>query len=110
MTDKGAIKLVHKVLKDKDRWYIEPFAGEGAEDPCEKAKEYADYQLPKLSMFALYQRYNVWKKSDPFMKPCDHLFHEFVNQVAFDLGKKALKGRDLLLYEENCNLTVKYIS
>lgn len=110
MTDKGAIQLVHKCLKRRDRWFIEPYAPEGLEDIAEKAKEAADYGITDLSLLALYSRYKTWKKSEPFMKPNAHLFHEFVNYVCFDLGKASLDEDEKDLFEENCNLTLKFIN
>jgi hypothetical protein len=109
MTDKGAIKIMHRCLSNHSKWYVEPFAPDGMEDIVNEAMTMADYGLKRMSVFALYQRYRKWKETDPFMGKDAHLFHEFINHVAWDLGKSALKGSDQLLFEENCNLTVKWI-
>lgn len=110
MTDLGAIRLVHKCLKRRDKWYIEPYAPEGLEDIGEKAREAADNGITDLSLIALCKRYNTWKKSEPFMSPDAHLFHEFVNQVCFDIGKNALKGYEREMFEDLCYLRLKFIN
>ncbi len=111
MSDKGAIRHIHSLLKHRDKWYIDPYSPDIdlLQDIIEKAKEAADYELSRLSVSALYCRYERWRASDPFIGPDEDLFNAFLNQVIFDLGRDALKGEEKILYEENCNLTLRFL-
>jgi hypothetical protein len=109
MSDKFVVGIIHNVIKDRSHWYIDFQNPEGMEDIVERAKEQADSAISALSKCALYNRYELWRKSSPIIGQNEHYFHVFLNDLVWNLGKKALKGSDLLLYEENCSLTLKFI-
>jgi hypothetical protein len=110
MKDKTAFKHIHELLQNKDRWYIKVSAPdiEEMQDIAQKAAENADYELPRLSVSALYCRYLRWRKTDPIVGKDEEYFHAFLSQVVYDLGRDALKGNELLWYKESCGLTLKF--
>jgi hypothetical protein len=108
MTDKHVIKVIHSVLQCRNKWYLDHSITEDEpilQDIVERAKEYADATLSSLSTFALYQRYKTWRKSEPLVLDGDKYFHVFLSDLAYDLGRKVLKGEDRLMYEDSCYLT-----
>ena len=111
MGDKQAIGHLHDLLQHTDRWYIEVESPDipELEEISEKAKESADSALSSMSTFALYQRYKRWRASEPFIGKGEDYFNAFLNQVVFDLGKNSLKGKERMLFEDSCNLSLKFI-
>jgi hypothetical protein len=109
MTDRRIVQIIHDCLRDKSKWYINPVCAENMEDICEQAKERADNALSNLSTAALYNRYRLWRDSEPIIPPNAHYFHEFLNDLVWNLGKSSLKGRDLYLYEELCSLEFHFV-
>jgi hypothetical protein len=111
MTDRRVVRIIHDCLKDKSKWYIDLYAPEvdSIQTIAEKAKEYADDKLNGLSTFALYMRYRVWRKSEPFVDGNRGYFNAFLDQVVFDLGRSCLKGTERYLFEQDCYLTHHFI-
>lgn len=111
MTEKDEIRHLYNLLQYTSRWYVSPYSPDIIEfqDIVEKAKEWADYSLTKMTIGALWQRYRKWKKSDKFMKPNDDYYESFLNDLVFQLGLSALDKNEKDLYEESCNLTIRFI-
>lgn len=112
MKDKEAIRLLHDILQHKDKWYLDFNVLEIDEfdDVCEKACENADYALPSLSVSALYSRYRLWKQSEPILDCNKELFDCFLSDVAWDLGRRSLRGKEREIFEANYHLTIHFLS
>jgi hypothetical protein len=107
MSDKEVMKVIHEALQNKSKWYIDHFIPDDCpelQDIVDRAKEEADSTITELSTFALYQRYKKWLGNDPLILDEDKYFTTFLSDLAFDLGKKVLKGEDRLMYEDSCSL------
>lgn len=112
MTDRKIIGVVHDTLKNRQRWYLDCSISEEnpiLHDIAEKAKEEADSSLSSLSSAALYQRYRMWLKSDHFPTEGGRYFNQFLSDIAFDLGRKALQREEKLIYEDSCGIQFKFI-
>ncbi len=111
MTDRRALRHLHALLKNKDRWYIEahrPYVDILLEI-CNKAKQYADDNLSGLSFRQFYRRYKKWRADSPVLSLDGSVFDDFVNDLAWEMGKTPLKSEELDLYIENCYLKVIWI-
>lgn len=105
------IEYLHGLLKHRDRWYIDISCPDIPEfqDIAEKAKAHADKKLSDLGTYSIFRRFRKWEKEDKIIAPEDYYYLTFLDFLAWDLGRGALKGRELDLYEESINLTVKFI-
>ena len=112
MADKEIIGIIHYLLKNRARWYIDIYCPEITEiqEACERAKLFADKELSKLSLSELYGRYKKWHKGEPIIDPNIGHFVSFLNQVIYDLGRSSLEGMDKQYFEENCVLSFHFIS
>jgi len=115
MTDKKCIEIVHDMLRQRGRWYIDHSISESDSDTAlqeivEDAKIYADEMLGNMSTFALYQRYRKWRKEDPMVVEGDKYFETFLSHVVQDLGASALSSEDRLVFDDSCSFNVKFIS
>lgn len=112
MTDKFCVSIIHDCIKQKNNWYIGFTAPEACvfQNLIEKAKEEADNAISCLSKPALYSRYRVWRASSPFIGKDEHYFHAFLNDLVWNLGKKALKKEEFNFYEDSCSLSFHFIN
>lgn len=107
MSDKEVMKLIHDALQNKSKWYIEHSILDDChelQEIADEAKSEADDAIIMLSPYALYQRYRKWKEDDPLLPDDDNYFSNFLSDLAFDLGKKALHKEDRLMYEDSVSL------
>lgn len=112
MTDKYCVGIIHDCLKNKGNWFIDFTCPEACvfQDIVEKAKEGADNAIYGLSKAALYNRYRTWKDSSPLIGQNEHYFHAFLNDLVWNLGKKALRREEVSLYEDSCSLSFHFIN
>jgi len=110
MTDRSAIKLIHNILQDKSKWYIDSLCPDidKLQDICEEAARNADYELSRMTSCALYQRYRKWMASDPVIGIDEEHFDAFMNHVVWDMGRQGLKEPDKSWFEDMCELKFKY--
>lgn len=110
ITVKDEIKHVRALLDHTDRWYVFQYAPEVDElkELAEKAREYAQEKLRKISTGNLYQRYLIWEKSDPIETGKGH-YHSFLDDVVWNMGLESLRGTERNMFEENCVLEVKWL-
>lgn len=108
---KNDMRHIHDLLKQRNKWYIDPYAPDIPElqDICEKAKENADAALSELSLNALYLKYRKWKSSDPIIRDKDRYFEVFLSQVCFDLGLDSLDKEEKVFFEDSCFLSIHFI-
>ena len=111
MTDKRALKHLHVLLKDKDRWFIMAIRPniDLLNEIGEKARKYADDNLSGLPFRKFWRRYKKWRGDSPILSCDGSIFDDFVNDMAFEMGKIPLKSEELDLYIENCYLKVVWI-
>ena len=112
MSDKQAIELIHHSLRDWSKWFIDFSCpdDEQIKSICHKAKFCADKSLRKMTVWELYFRYLKWRKSKCFADLDKEYFDCFMDSLVFDLGSGALKQSEKILFNENCNLTLKYLN
>lgn len=105
------IGILRFILSRKSIWYIEVTCPdiELFQEIGERAKDYASKRLPKICTYFLYRRFMKWRKEDNFRDPNRGLYHAFLDSLAWELGLKALGGRDRDLYAECVNMTVKFM-
>ena len=110
MTIRQEIRHLWNLLQYKSRWYIEYSIPDNQifEDIAELAKEYANDKLSSMSINSLYNRYLKWTQGDHFIPENDSYYHVFLNDLVWDLGLRALKGKDKVLYSELIVLKVKF--
>jgi hypothetical protein len=111
MNELKAIRVLHGILKHRNKWYIDPICPDIDEfkEICEKAKLIADKELNQMSVLSLFCQYRKWRKTDPIVPPKEEYYDCFLNWVLYEIGKKSLVGRELYLFEENCFLSIKFI-
>jgi hypothetical protein len=111
MNEKQAIRLIHEVLQNKDKWYLDVICPDDVdiEDIANKAKENADDGLPSLSVSALYSRYRLWRKILPPIEENKEFFDQFLSAVAFDLGRRSLRGTERDLFEDTCSISIHFL-
>jgi len=103
------LKLVFGLLKQKNRWYIDPEGAECFADIVEKAKSYADKRLTKMNFITFLIRYWKWRRKDRIMSPRETHYEAFLNDLVFELGLSALELSERDYYCESCNLTLRFI-
>jgi len=110
MTIRQEIRHLHALLQYKSRWYIEYTSPDNPifEDIAELAKEYANDKLSEISFNSLYNRYLEWNREDHIMPPNSSYYHVFLDDLVWDFGLRALKGRDKDLYCESIVLRIKF--
>ena len=112
MTDFKAICLLRSLLKQRNKWYIDPISPDIPElqDVVEKAKEYADKRLSNMWAITLYWHYTKWRKRTPvFLNKNKEYFNVFIDDLLFALGCKALVGVELIQFEDSCYLQINFI-
>ncbi len=115
MTDYKAIRTLHELLKNKSHWFIDPYSPdeEQLKSICQKAKEYSDHNLSRVSTLVLFLKYKIWRRNilrnKWILPPNEEYFDSFISQVADELGCKSLQESEKDLYNRNCYLTVKFI-
>lgn len=111
MTLKDEIRHLHRLLKHKDRWYIETQCPDIdiVMDVAEKAKEGANDSLQNISLGALYNRYVKWAKEDKIIPLEGDYYRIFLNDVVWDMGLASLKGSEKSVYTDSVSLTIEFI-
>ena len=107
---KQEVKQLWELLQHRDRWYVDVTCPEIElfYDIAEKAKEYADYYLSRISMLELWRRFKLWEKSEKIMPPESDYYFSFLNDLVWEIGLSTLEGREKDLYEESINLFIKF--
>jgi len=108
---KQEVKLLWELLQHRDRWYVDVscLEIEILYEIAEKAKEYVDYFLSRISLSELQKRFKLWEKSEKIIPPEADYYFSFLNDLAWDIGLSVLEDKEKDLYEENINLIIKFI-
>lgn len=114
---KDEIAVLRGMLQHRERWYLDISVSEECEElkaVAEKAKSNADKKLSSMSAGDLLKHYTEWSsnllpvtviKGDADEKHYDN----FLSDLAYLLGEKSLKGNEKKLFQESCNLFIKFI-
>ena len=107
---KQDVKHVHNLLKHKDRWYLDVSCNTPElYEVCEAAKGDADYELFKMGLNALYNRYLRWRDQLEGTAPPKDSINIFLSDVAFSLAAASLRGEERLMFEDSCSMTIQFI-
>ena len=111
MNEMLALHLLHKRLKDRSSWYLDPYCPDSPELQVlvEKAKWYAAKRLSKMCFLSFWWRYNKWRRSAPIIGSGDEYFNVFLSDMAFDLGLKALSAEGRDQYSDFCHFNIYFI-
>ena len=111
MNELSEVVRLHKCLKDKSGWYIDFTCPDEYSffKIIEKAKCGAEDKLSKMTFLSLWRRYLTWEKTEKTLPENSWYYDSFLNWVVFELGGSVLNKEEKLLYDEVCNLTIKFI-
>jgi hypothetical protein len=116
MTLYSEVKLLRASLKNIQHWYLdvscpdEPIFLEIAE----KAQKRAYKRLSKIPTLILFLRYKTWVKRywvlywKDYTRNPEKYYFRFLNDLAWSVGKTALRGQERDLYEESVNISIEF--
>lgn len=113
MTQKDEVRYLFDLLKHKDRWYVDVTAPdvEMFQDIAEKAKEKVDALLCNISFGVFWRAFLEWERDEnKIISPKEHYYYQFLNDYAWELGRKSLRDNEQSYYEESINLKVYFIA
>jgi len=112
MKKKQELRLLHKILSNRAKWYIDVIAPDN--DQCieiaNKAKETADNLLSVMSFSTLHSKFKQWEKEPRIAPPDESIYESFLNDLAFRLGGIYLTEDDLAIYDDCVILTIKFLN
>jgi hypothetical protein len=109
---KSEMKLLRDQLQNTGKWYLDVDSPEeeSIQDIASVAKENADYELSRLSVSALYGRYNRWKEAEGDLALTGHYYDTFLSYVSFELGMESLSKADRPIFEESCSIDFNWLT
>lgn len=113
MTQKDEVRYLYDLLSHKNRWYVDVTAPdiELFQDIAEKAKRKVDSLLQNISFTNLWRGFMAWERdANKILSPQEDYYFSFLNDYAWDLGLKCLKGNERQYYEEGINLKVYFLA
>ena len=108
---KQEVKALWELLQHRDKWYVDVSCPDIDlfYDIAEKAKEYADYYLSRISTSELQRRFKLWEISEKIMPPESDYYFSFLNDLVWEIGLSVLEGIEKDRYEESINLELKFM-
>ncbi len=102
------IWLLRGLLKNTGHWYVDIQCPDTDSfiDLAEKAKNKANKRLSEMGYIEMWYWYRKWLKSGR-CTPLEAFLLNFLDYLAWEMGRTALKGKDRDLYDECINLNVK---
>ena len=109
MTDKTALRHLHALLKTT-KWQIKAYCPdiEMFFDLSEVARHSATVKIMKISFRDFHRCYKAWRNSEP-IRYSDNVFADFLNDLAFEFGRTALRNGNQDLYTNNCYLKLTWL-
>jgi len=109
---KSEVRLLYHLIQHKNRWYVKatyPY-NEKFEEIANRAKDYANDILMKISFRDFYNAFLTWDKDDEkIVNPYGNPYYEFLHDFTWELGKETTEGMERDWYADSIDLNVKFI-